>query len=48
MRRPIEQRGRILAVALWALFIYASVFSDWLEPSGGALFAETVASSYLD
>lgn len=34
--------------ALWALFIYASVFSDWLEPAGGTLFAEAQASSYLD
>jgi hypothetical protein len=38
-----------MAVAmLWALFIYASVFSDWLEPAGGKLFAEAHASSYLD
>lgn len=34
--------------ALWALFIYASVFSDWLEPAGGSLFGEAQASSYLD
>ena len=33
--------------ALWALFIYASVFSDWLEPAGGTSFAKAQASSYL-
>jgi hypothetical protein len=48
MPRTPEQRGALVAVALWALFIYASVFSDWLEPNGGTLFAEAAASSYLD
>lgn len=48
MHRTPEQRGTAIAVALWALFIYASVFSDWLEPNGGTLFAEAAASSYLD
>jgi hypothetical protein len=48
MPRTPEQRGAVLAVALWALFIYASAFSDWLEPNGGTLFAEAAASSYLD
>ena len=46
--RPADQRAAIFAAALWALFIYASVFSDWLEPNGGTLFAEAAASSYLD
>ena len=48
MPRTPEQRGALVAVVLWALFIYASVFSDWLEPNGGTLFAEAAASSYLD
>ena len=48
MHRTSEQRGAVVAVALWALFIYASVFSDWLEPNGGTLLAEAAASSYLD
>ena len=48
MPRTPRQRGALVAVALWALFIYASVFSDWLEPAGGTLFAEAAASSYLD
>ena len=48
MPRTPEQRGAIVVVALWALFIYAATFSDWLEPNGGTLFAEAAASSYLD
>lgn len=48
MRRRAEKRGAMAAAALWALFIYASIFSDWLEPAGGSLFAEAQASSYLD
>lgn len=48
MRSRSEQRGALVAVALWALFIYASAFSDWLEPNGGTLLAEAAASSYLD
>ena len=47
MRRKAQKRGAVAVAALWSLFIYASVFSDWLEPAGGSLFAEAHASSYL-
>jgi hypothetical protein len=48
MQSRSEQRGALVAIALWALFIYASAFSDWLEPNGGTLLAGSAASSYLD
>jgi len=48
MRRKTQKHGAMAVAALWGLFIYASVFSDWLEPAGGSLFAEAQASSYLD
>ncbi len=47
MRRKAQKRGALAVATLWALFIYASVFSDWLEPAGGTMFAEAQASSYL-
>lgn len=47
MRRKTQRRGAAAVAGLWALFIYASVFSDWLEPAGGTMFAEAQASSYL-
>lgn len=48
MQGRSELRGALVAVALWALFIYASAISDWLEPNGGTLLAAAAASSYLD
>ena len=47
MQRKAQKRGAVTVAALWSLFIYASVFSDWLEPAGGTLFAKAQASSYL-
>ncbi len=47
MKSSPDRRGTWALVALWSLFIYATIFSGWFDPGAPAPFGSP-ASSYLD